>query len=132
MRAFGPAISSHFWDDNRFPAYTYDKISIGLIDAHQFAADPQALKVLDAAAEPSNSSPAAEGSVARRTRPTKTSPSAGTSHTHCRRISSAMRGEGGTKNITRTSLSDSLPTIGIGIRLHRDTMCSPESTPTAT
>ncbi|MGA9672933.1 MAG: beta-L-arabinofuranosidase domain-containing protein [Terracidiphilus sp.] len=47
IRAFAPAITSHFWDDNRFPAYTYDKISIGLLDAHQFAAAPDALKVLD-------------------------------------------------------------------------------------
>lgn len=46
---FAPAITPHFWDDNRFPAYTYDKISIGMIDAHQFAADPNALKALDAA-----------------------------------------------------------------------------------
>ena len=46
---FAAAISSHFWDGNRFPAYTYDKISIGLLDAHQFAAAPDALKVLDKA-----------------------------------------------------------------------------------
>ena len=47
VRDFAPAITPHFWDDNRFPAYTYDKISIGLLDAHQFAAAPDALKVLD-------------------------------------------------------------------------------------
>ncbi|HEY1986537.1 MAG TPA: beta-L-arabinofuranosidase domain-containing protein [Terracidiphilus sp.] len=47
VRNFAPAISPHFWDDNRFPAYTYDKISIGLLDAHQFASAPDALKVLD-------------------------------------------------------------------------------------
>ena len=47
VRNFAPAISSHFWDDNRFPAYTYDKISIGLLDAHQFAAAPDALQILD-------------------------------------------------------------------------------------
>ena len=41
------AITPHFWDENRFPAYTYDKLSIGLLDAHQFAGEPQALKVLD-------------------------------------------------------------------------------------
>lgn len=46
---FAPAISEHFWDGNRFPAYTYDKICIGLIDAHQFAQAPDALKVLDKA-----------------------------------------------------------------------------------
>ncbi len=44
---FGPAISEHFWDGNRFPAYTYDKISIGMLDAHEFAGAPGALKVLD-------------------------------------------------------------------------------------
>jgi hypothetical protein len=47
VSGLAPAISPHFWDDNRFPAYTYDKISMGLLDAHQFAAEPQALKVLD-------------------------------------------------------------------------------------
>jgi DUF1680 family protein len=51
VRNLAPAISAHFWDDNRFPAYTYDKLSIGLLDAHQFAADPQALKLLDAVLE---------------------------------------------------------------------------------
>jgi uncharacterized protein len=49
VRGLGEAISSHFWDDNRFPAYTYDKITIGMIDAHEFAAAPQAFEVLDAA-----------------------------------------------------------------------------------
>ncbi|MGA9465096.1 MAG: beta-L-arabinofuranosidase domain-containing protein [Terracidiphilus sp.] len=48
VRNFAPAISSQFWNDNRFPAYTYDKISIGMIDAHEFAGDPQAFKALDA------------------------------------------------------------------------------------
>jgi uncharacterized protein len=46
---FAPAISEHFWDGNRFPAYTYDKMTIGLIDAHEFAQAPDALKVLDKA-----------------------------------------------------------------------------------
>jgi len=49
VRSFGPAISPHFWEENRFPAYTYDKISIGLLDAHQFAGAPDALKTLDTA-----------------------------------------------------------------------------------
>ena len=47
--AFGPAIKAHFWDDNRFPGYTYDKITMGMIDAYQFAGATQAFKVLDAA-----------------------------------------------------------------------------------
>jgi DUF1680 family protein len=49
VAGFAPAISAHFWDDNRFPAYIYDKITIGMIDAHQFADCPQALKALDLA-----------------------------------------------------------------------------------
>lgn len=49
VHGFAPAITSHFWDDHRFPAYTYDKISIGMIDAHQFAGNPEAFKALDAA-----------------------------------------------------------------------------------
>ena len=47
VREFAPAISEHFFAGNRFPAYTYDKISIGMIDAHQFAADPNAFAALD-------------------------------------------------------------------------------------
>jgi len=49
VRDFGPAITEDFWRDNRFPAYTYDKISIGLLDAHQFTGAPGALAVLDKA-----------------------------------------------------------------------------------
>lgn len=49
VTAFGPAITPHFWDGNRFPAYTYDKITIGMIDAHQFAGAPDAFKALDTA-----------------------------------------------------------------------------------
>lgn len=49
VRAYGEAISTHFNQGHRFPAYTYDKIAIGLLDAHEFAGDPAALKVLDRA-----------------------------------------------------------------------------------
>jgi hypothetical protein len=51
VSGYAAAISPNFYKDNRFPAYTYDKLSIGLLDAHQFAGDPQALKVLDATLE---------------------------------------------------------------------------------
>jgi uncharacterized protein len=34
-----------FFADYRLPAYTYDKLSIGLIDAHEFAHDPMAMDV---------------------------------------------------------------------------------------
>jgi uncharacterized protein len=47
--AFAAAITPHFWDDNRFPAYTYDKISIGMMDAHEFAGETQAFKALNTA-----------------------------------------------------------------------------------
>jgi DUF1680 family protein len=52
---YGAAISGHFYANFRFPAYNYDKIVIGLIDAHQFAGIPNALQLLDRttdAAEP--------------------------------------------------------------------------------
>ena len=34
-----------FFDDYRLPAYTYDKLSCGLIDAHEFAHDPMAMGI---------------------------------------------------------------------------------------
>lgn len=34
-----------FFVDYRLPAYTYDKLSVGLIDAHEFAHDPMAMQV---------------------------------------------------------------------------------------
>jgi len=49
VNGFRPAITQHFWDDNRFPAYTFDKISVGMIDAHEFAGATQAFSALDAA-----------------------------------------------------------------------------------
>ena len=47
VKNFGPAISEHFWFENRFPAYTYDKIAIGMLDAHEYAGAPDALRVLN-------------------------------------------------------------------------------------
>jgi hypothetical protein len=44
---YRPAVSGRFYKDFRFPAYVYDKMVIGLIDAHQFARLPQALPLLD-------------------------------------------------------------------------------------
>ncbi len=49
VRGYAAAISSRFYEGNRFPAYIYDKVSIGLLDAHQFAMDYSALRTLDAA-----------------------------------------------------------------------------------
>jgi hypothetical protein len=46
-RLYGLTIGGGFYDKNRFPAYCYDKLVLGLIDSHQFAADRQALALLD-------------------------------------------------------------------------------------
>jgi hypothetical protein len=47
VRGYAAAISPRFYQGNRFPAYIYDKVSIGLLDAHQFAMDYTALHTLD-------------------------------------------------------------------------------------
>jgi hypothetical protein len=49
VSAYAATVSKRFNEGNRFPGYTYDKVSIGLLDAHQFAGDAKALQVLDAA-----------------------------------------------------------------------------------
>jgi hypothetical protein len=52
---YGRTISGDFYDKNRFPAYCYDKLLLGLIDARQFAGDADALRLLErttGAAEP--------------------------------------------------------------------------------
>src|SRR4051794_34742749 len=49
------AISNRFYANFRFPAYTFDKMVIGLVDAKKFAGLPQAQRLLDLttdAAEP--------------------------------------------------------------------------------
>jgi DUF1680 family protein len=51
VRAFAPTVCSKFYDDYTLPGYTYDKISCGLIDAHEFGSDPMALSVLNAATD---------------------------------------------------------------------------------
>lgn len=52
---YGSAISGRFYTNFRFPAYDYDKMVIGLVDAHRYARLPQAFALLDRttdAAEP--------------------------------------------------------------------------------
>ncbi len=44
---YAKSVGSGFFDSkNRFPAYCYDKLVCGLIDAHQFAHDPNAFAIL--------------------------------------------------------------------------------------
>jgi DUF1680 family protein len=47
VRGFGATVdpAGKFYVDYRLPAYTYDKTSCGLIDAHEFAKDPDAMGV---------------------------------------------------------------------------------------
>ena len=46
-RLYAETISADFYIKNRFPAYCYDKLLLGLIDSHQFAGDRDALALLD-------------------------------------------------------------------------------------
>ena len=51
VKAFAPTITSKFYDDYHLPAYTFDKINCGLIDAYEFAWESSALEVLNAATD---------------------------------------------------------------------------------
>src|ERR1700739_3745249 len=46
-RLYAETISPDFYTRNRFPAYCYDKLLLGLIDSHTYAHDPQALAILE-------------------------------------------------------------------------------------
>jgi len=45
-RLYAESVGPGYFDQNRFPAYCYDKLVCGLIDSHQFANDPDALTIL--------------------------------------------------------------------------------------
>jgi len=44
---YAQTISGQFYELNRFPAYTYDKLLLGLLDSHTLVHDPQALAILE-------------------------------------------------------------------------------------
>jgi uncharacterized protein len=46
-RLYAETISTAFYRNNRFPAYTYDKLVLALIDSHTHANDPQAMDILE-------------------------------------------------------------------------------------
>ncbi len=46
-RLYAQTIDGQYYDKNRFPAYCYDKLLCGLMDAHEFAHDPDAFKILE-------------------------------------------------------------------------------------
>jgi DUF1680 family protein len=45
-RLYAATISEAYFEKNRFPAYCYDKLLVGLIDSHQYVADPDAFAIL--------------------------------------------------------------------------------------
>jgi uncharacterized protein len=51
VTGFAPTITPKFYDGYCIPCYTFDKTNCGLIDAHQFAGDPDALAVLNHATD---------------------------------------------------------------------------------
>ena len=51
VAGFAPTITPKFYDGYCIPCYTFDKTNCGLIDAHQFAGDPDALAVLNHATD---------------------------------------------------------------------------------
>jgi hypothetical protein len=46
-RLYAQTITADFYIKNRFPAYTYDKLLLGLLDSHTLVRDPQALAILE-------------------------------------------------------------------------------------
>jgi len=45
-RLYAETISADFYIKTRFPAYTYDKLLLGLLDSHTYANDPQAMAII--------------------------------------------------------------------------------------
>ena len=45
-RLYAKTIGGEFYENTRFPAYTYDKLVCGLIDSHQYVGDPDAFAIL--------------------------------------------------------------------------------------
>ncbi len=45
-RLYAETIDGQFYGNNRFPAYCYDKLVCGLMDAHKYAGDPDAFAIL--------------------------------------------------------------------------------------
>jgi hypothetical protein len=46
-REYAKTISAGFYENNRFPAYSYDKFVCGLMDSHRLAHDPDAFRILE-------------------------------------------------------------------------------------
>jgi hypothetical protein len=46
-RRYAKTITADFYENNRLPAYCYDKILCGLMDSHRLAEDPDAYRILE-------------------------------------------------------------------------------------
>ena len=46
-RQYAQTITADLYIKNRFPAYTFDKLLLGLLDSHTYVKDPQALAILE-------------------------------------------------------------------------------------
>ncbi|MGB7147594.1 MAG: beta-L-arabinofuranosidase domain-containing protein [Terriglobales bacterium] len=46
-RLYAQTISGDYYEKNRFPTYSYDKIVCGLIDSHRYVGDPDAFSILE-------------------------------------------------------------------------------------
>jgi DUF1680 family protein len=46
-RLYAQTIAGDFYENTRFPAYTYDKLVCGLIDSYKYVGDPDAFAILD-------------------------------------------------------------------------------------
>ncbi|MGA8938270.1 MAG: beta-L-arabinofuranosidase domain-containing protein [Acidobacteriaceae bacterium] len=51
VKGFAATVTTKFYQGYCLPAYTFDKTNCGLIDAHEFAGDPNAFAVLDKATD---------------------------------------------------------------------------------
>ena len=51
VKGFAATVNTKFYDGYCIPAYTFEKTNCGLIDAHEFAHDPDAFAVLDKATD---------------------------------------------------------------------------------
>ena len=69
VKGYGETLDprAKFFVDYRLPAYTYDKLSCGLIDAHEYAHDPMAMEIHERLTRAIGSLSAGEGVVACRT-----------------------------------------------------------------
>ena len=77
-RLYAQTISGALYEKSRFPAYTYDKLLLGLLDSHTYCHDPQAMAILEQTtntALPHLPGHAVEHNVRWRTDPDKQDPS---------------------------------------------------------